>query len=511
MPPKKIKKIVVLCDGTWCGKSTETETITNIKQLANDIAGRILSPSEEYRFTKDRDVVGRYFEGVGLAGSFFDYIVNGAMALDIKKACLEVYEYIVEEFESEAEIWMFGFSRGAYTVRCVAGMINNCGILRNNISNISVYRNEVYNIYRNKDDNFKPAIYKEKFLKKELSHKTNKPPIKFMGLLDTVGSLGIPKINPGQYLDYEEFYDQNVSGEVQNVYQALAIHDRLFAFEPCFIRRLKEDKDFSYNKDKDENNKDFIKYKTNEYWFPGAHYDIGRQRFMFTRDGVNPLENLANDIINHFGIVEIHPNRTYANYALKWMIIMINNYSNDFGLNPNSLPSTTEQENQRQRSWLHDRINKNIYKLKDTWLRVIDKYIYNITASKILQIPNFNDLKNDVYDELKKILDFIAIDPIGKIFVSIINQQALRDRYIPYQKADLTFKSEDFNNISEEVLKSTTLYPSETYNTYSILKNLKPDYTEWIINNSTTVNKETQTENSNSTTVNKETQPENSN
>src|SRR4051812_24085891 len=104
------KKIVVLCDGTWCGKPTETEIKTNIKILAECIADDNGLDSMEGTFKNENSsVVGCYFEGIGLEGDFFDYIVNGAVALDIKKACLDVYKYIVEKFELglRDEIWMF--------------------------------------------------------------------------------------------------------------------------------------------------------------------------------------------------------------------------------------------------------------------------------------------------------------------------------------------------------------------------------------------------------------------
>ena len=87
---------------------------------------------------------------------------------------------------------------------------------------------------------------------------------RFMGLLDTVGALGVPKINPGVGLSYE-FYDQNVSGEVQTVCQALATHDRMSLFTPCFVRRtlkVDTDKKFVYKLDGWE-------YETLETWFPG--------------------------------------------------------------------------------------------------------------------------------------------------------------------------------------------------------------------------------------------------
>ncbi|RYD25910.1 MAG: DUF2235 domain-containing protein, partial [Verrucomicrobiaceae bacterium] len=76
------------------------------------------------------EVPAGYQEGVGLDGTFLEYIWNGATASDIGDECVSVYRFIVEHYTDDHEIWLFGFSRGAFTVRCVAGMINNCGIIR---------------------------------------------------------------------------------------------------------------------------------------------------------------------------------------------------------------------------------------------------------------------------------------------------------------------------------------------------------------------------------------------
>ena len=79
------------------------------------------------------------------------------------------------------------------------------------------------------------------------------------GLLDTVGALGVPKITPGVDLSYE-FYDQDVSWEVQTVCQALATHDRMSLFTPCFVRRSAKKKHDFYQG---------TQYNIEEVWFPG--------------------------------------------------------------------------------------------------------------------------------------------------------------------------------------------------------------------------------------------------
>jgi hypothetical protein len=412
-----IKKIIVLCDGTWCGNITGT--ISNIKIIADLISNK--NYKKNNTFIND-NIIGQYFEGIGIEGNFSEYIINGAMALDIKKECIKVYNFIVDNFDNNSEIWMFGLSRGAYTIRCVAGMINNCGILDKSKSNEedrdNILFEEIYKIYRSKNKNDKPNSIETIKFKNKFSHITNKPPIKFMGLLDTVGSLGIPKIKSGLYLEYEEFYDQNVSGEVQNVYQALSIHDRLSLFEPCFIRRNKLDNQFIYNYGKNKNNADFINYNTKEVWFPGAHYDIGRQRFVFTRKYNNFFEKLIHNILNYFNIFVIEPNNEYADYVLKWMIELIKETDSSL------LKKTNEQ------------------KLKNELI-----------------------FSGDIYDKFMNIIKLIIGHFLRIFFIQILNQQLLRDRRIvPYYDAN-------FCNCPKKYLKSSNKYKSKTYDTYIYIKN----------------------------------------
>jgi hypothetical protein len=104
------KKIVIFCDGTWCGEQTGTNT--NIKILADLMAKQDCKNGVTYNI---RDTYICYFQGIGISGSFIDYLINGATALDIKKYCIDVYKFIVDNFEIDSEIWMFGLSRGAYS------------------------------------------------------------------------------------------------------------------------------------------------------------------------------------------------------------------------------------------------------------------------------------------------------------------------------------------------------------------------------------------------------------
>jgi len=276
-----------------------------------------------------------YFNGVGtsgmeeqppgLMGGFLDllvYCASGAVASDLPQRCQEAYRFIAEHYKGpESRIWLFGLSRGAYTVRAVAGMINNCGIIKlpDKVSSCvsdkakqeaedeAVKRvEEVWDMFW--DDKVPPRGEKAKAFRRNqakthpLGH--NKPPIVFMGLLDTVGAAGLPTINPRAdgssdkpvTYRYRPFRDLRVSGEVEHVFQACSTHDRLTPFEPCFVRRDSRHTDHSpIAAGRDQNVRTYAhaNYTTEEVWYPGAHYDLGRQDFVFSNQPVTGSINRA--------------------------------------------------------------------------------------------------------------------------------------------------------------------------------------------------------------------------
>jgi hypothetical protein len=317
MPPiTSKKKLIVLCDGSWCG--SETNTQSNIYLLAKMIGIDMflqrpdVAKPIEYENTK-RGVKACYFPGCGLGGTFLEYLFNGATGCDMGKDCTDTYKYIARHYSEDYEIWMFGLSRGCYTVRCVGGMINNCGIIkRQNASGdlddatLDSLCDEVYKIYRSPYEEDNPKSESTLEFKRHASYDVDTP-IKFMGLLDTVGSLGVPKLDAGIGLDYPEFYDQKISSVVEKVYHACSIHDRLWCFEPC--RALRD-------ADTQKGRPDL---EIHERWFPGCHYDLGRQRFRFLRNGANFLEAAVSRVLGPLANV-IEPNNVLADLVLKWML-----------------------------------------------------------------------------------------------------------------------------------------------------------------------------------------------
>jgi len=338
-PSRPAKRLVIFCDGTWVGRETAIADAppSNIRQLANMVGevqytsdplqqpatihpikphkstGKSTAKLDSTSCSFQPDIIAGYQEGVGLNRTFLEYIWDGATASAIGDECISVYKFIVDNYTSDHEIWLFGFSRGAFTVRCVAGMINNCGIIKRleeyTEDEVQTLCYEVFRTYRSNVPLDAPKSDKCQRLKGDPNRvwPVNRP-IRFMGLIDTVGALGIPRLNAGIGFDWSpfEFFDQHVSSVVQHVYHAPAIHERLWIFQPCLV-------DLSEG---DEQEKAVV----HQQWFPGTHYDVGRMTFRFVRQSpANWVEGLLGwlpDLLSR----TIYPNEVLSDTVLRWLV-----------------------------------------------------------------------------------------------------------------------------------------------------------------------------------------------
>ncbi|KAI8931618.1 hypothetical protein NX059_011270 [Plenodomus lindquistii] len=358
--PRPSKRLVVFCDGTWVGRETAVADAppSNIRQLANmvgevqydDSPGQrpatvhpikphkvdklTATQSDGFHAATQTDIIAGYQEGVGLNRTFLEYIWDGATASAIGDECISLYKFIVENYTSDHEIWLFGFSRGAFTVRCVAGMINNCGIIKR----LPEYaKDEVqtlcYEIFRTYRSNLPVDAPKSDECQRWKRNPGRvwpvKRPIRFMGVIDTVGALGIPRLNAGIGFDWSpfEFFDQQVSSVVQHVYHAPALHDRLWIFQPCLV----------FPSEGTENEKAVV----HQQWFPGTHYDVGRMTFRFLRQSpANWVEELIGwlpDLLSR----TIYPNEVLSDAVLRYLVEGVRETDADSG-NP-IIPNLDEE------------------------------------------------------------------------------------------------------------------------------------------------------------------------
>src|SRR5947209_4739196 len=116
------KSLVVCCDGTWdrpVERNAGDKTCTNVYKLWRGLADSDREGSPQRSF---------YHEGVGTGGRL-DRFLGGAFGAGLAHNVCDCYRFLVLNYEPGDRVYLFGFSRGAYTARSVAGMVRNCGIL----------------------------------------------------------------------------------------------------------------------------------------------------------------------------------------------------------------------------------------------------------------------------------------------------------------------------------------------------------------------------------------------
>lgn len=119
-------------------------------------------------------------KSIGSQGSAWNRLIAGATGKGIDKNILDIYKFIVWNYEPDDELFLFGFSRGAYTVRSLAGLIRNCGILKNHDLRLI---EQAYKMYRNRNDTtFNPDGKAAKIFRTKFSHAGQKINLSAFGI-----------------------------------------------------------------------------------------------------------------------------------------------------------------------------------------------------------------------------------------------------------------------------------------------------------------------------------------
>jgi len=166
-----------------------------------------------------------YDEGIGTEGGPLQRIMDGMTGRGLSRNILDAYAWLIHHYDEDDQIFVYGFSRGAYTVRSLAGMIRKCGILRMEHQGML---NDAYRFYRDHTrDPYSPAATA---FREQYSVTAN---VYLVGAWDTVGTLGIPlTILRRLYARRFAFHDQSLSRRIPYGYQALAIDEHRRHFIP---------------------------------------------------------------------------------------------------------------------------------------------------------------------------------------------------------------------------------------------------------------------------------------
>ena len=240
-----MKRIVVCCDGTWNrpdekdrGKIRPTNVVTLARSVAKVDARGVAQ-------------IVYYDRGVGTG--FLDRLWGGAFGYGLTANIKQAYRYLVRHFEAGDELFLFGFSRGAYTVRSLAGLIRNSGLLlRNQAGRVD----EAYSLYRRRDSASHPTSDAAQLFRSRYAVETR---IKLIGVWDTVGALGIPGAAFSLFSRNLRFHDVKLSSHVDSAFQALAIDERRSIFSPAIWERQEHSVD----------------QVLEQVWFAGVHANVG--------------------------------------------------------------------------------------------------------------------------------------------------------------------------------------------------------------------------------------------
>lgn len=265
------KNIVICADGT--GNTAIKGRGTNVFKLyeAVDENGHRMNPTLDPQ-------VAIYDDGVGTESFKWIRIASGATGWGLSRNVKQLYGELARVFDLGDRIFLFGFSRGAFTVRTLAGLIATCGILDCNqyATNRAFTQaiDEAYRAYRRKYQTwvskwlFGVRAADAKQLRKRFSVSDpnlapdGKVPIRFLGVWDTVDAVGMPfhaadVINAVFYRF--KFPDTTLNDQVEQACQALALDEERQSFQPLLW----------------DQHRPMDKLRIEQVWFAGVHSNVG--------------------------------------------------------------------------------------------------------------------------------------------------------------------------------------------------------------------------------------------
>jgi uncharacterized protein (DUF2235 family) len=252
------RRLALYLDGT-----TDTEAgNTNVWRLKSLCALKGPEPD---------NIEQKIFYSVGVGTARDETVRGGAFGYGIDDVVVAAYEWLIENYEEKDEVFIFGFSRGAYTARSLAGFISRCGVIA---LGAPVSIKQLYDRYRKGDD---VKSVHELLAVPDKSHfdieeqwvvKYCQPiDVKFTGVWDTVAALANSVHWSALTGGDHHFLDANLRKSERFVYHALAIDENRRIFDATFLT-VYADKD-----------KPFVQPRpiagVEQRWFCGSHGNVG--------------------------------------------------------------------------------------------------------------------------------------------------------------------------------------------------------------------------------------------
>jgi uncharacterized protein (DUF2235 family) len=259
------KNIILCSDGT--GNADIKGRGTNVFKLFEAV------DLNEHRTRPELDAqVAYYDDGVGTGGLTVLRAMGGAAGYGLKRNVKDLYRALSRVYDPGDRIYLFGFSRGAFTVRTLAGLIDTCGVVNGeHCKTAEDLRQAVEAAYVAYRSGYASALTKgvrallragtsdQAIATFQQTHPVHAVvPIEFIGVWDTVDAVGMPFALAGfvnRFLYQFKFPTQALGGNVRRAYHALSIDDDRVAFEPVLWAGPDE--------------------RLEQVWFSGVHSNVG--------------------------------------------------------------------------------------------------------------------------------------------------------------------------------------------------------------------------------------------
>ena len=183
----------------------------------------------------------------------------------LERNVLHAFEFLCNNYQDGDQLYFFGYSRGAYTARVLAGFINDFGLIAPQELHLVA---PVFRAWRKiSSDDERKAHAKLRMLEKAFSMKH--PPIRFLGLWDTVSSMLRIKPGKGTFIKYGTHSSVNENPSVESVRHVLAIDETRRFFRHQFWTEGQ-----TYYGDRFKKKKDPYPQDVKQVWFAGTHTDV---------------------------------------------------------------------------------------------------------------------------------------------------------------------------------------------------------------------------------------------
>lgn len=241
-----MKRLLCFFDGTW-NKPDGKADVTNVVKLARVVLGT--APDGIAQIT-------RYIEGIGTdpGDSENEAFLEGALGVGIDRRIISGYRFLAERYEPGDEVFLFGFSRGAFQARSLGALIGLVGLLPAGKPSLVDAAWEYYQRHAGNPD--------PRRLTEIRSQGHGDVRIRCIGVWDTVGNLGLPFIGSVGLDTGYDFHDTELGAHIDVGLQALALDEPRGPFSPSLWTKRRGAALPAGQ-------------IVEQVWFPGSHANIG--------------------------------------------------------------------------------------------------------------------------------------------------------------------------------------------------------------------------------------------